>query len=46
MSNHWVDNIKKGKWVLGGLFLAMYIQHRYFMNQLKVNYFGKDGKNS
>lgn len=44
MSKHWVDNLKKAKYTLAGLFVAGYIQHRIFMNHLKINYFGHDGK--
>jgi hypothetical protein len=44
MSRNWLDNLKKAKWVLGGLFLAMYVQHRIFMKTLKFEYFGRDGK--
>ena len=44
MSKHWVDNLKKAKWTLAALFAAGYIQHRLFMDHLKVDYFGKDGK--
>jgi hypothetical protein len=44
MSKNVVDNLKKAKWTLAALFAAGYIQHRIFMDNLKVNYFGKDGK--
>jgi hypothetical protein len=36
-------NLKSGKWVLGGLFGAMYLQHLYFNKFLKVYTFGEDG---
>lgn len=39
----WVDNLKKSKKVLFGLFFAMYVQHKIFMGKLKYNYFGRDG---
>ncbi len=43
MSKNFLDNLKMAKWTLAGLFAAIYIQHRYFMKNLKLDYFGRDG---
>jgi hypothetical protein len=44
MSKNFFDNLKRGKWVLGFLFGAIYIQDRIFKSYLKNEYFGVDGK--
>lgn len=43
MSKSFMDNVKKGKWVLGGLFGAILVQDYFFKQQLKEHYFGIDG---